>query len=62
MDLTTLRDVFAKEWMDSVIFVMDYVQFTFNGPRLSAFVLPTIERDGMVFRWGDPGYRDVLLT
>lgn len=49
----TLRDIFAKNWLDSVIFVMDYVQFTFNGPILSAFVRPTIQVDGAVLRWRD---------
>ncbi len=56
----TLRDIFAKEWLNSVVFVMDYVQFTFNGPILSAFVRPTIEVGGAVLRWRDWGYRDAL--
>jgi len=37
-----------------------YVQFTFNGSILSAFVRPTIEVDDAVLRWGDWGYRDAL--
>lgn len=49
----TLRDIFLNNWPDSVIFVMDYVQFKFNGPILSAFVRPTIEGDDAVLRWHD---------
>src|SRR5262249_47362778 len=56
----TLRDVFAKESLSSVVFVMDYVQFVFNGPTLTAFVNPNIEVAGHRLRWGDPGYRDAL--
>jgi hypothetical protein len=55
-----LRDIFAREWLNSVVFVMDYVQFTFNGPTLTAVVAPTIEISGCVLRWGDPGFRDAL--
>ncbi len=57
-----LREIFAVEWLNSVIFVMDYVQFTFNGPILSAFTWPAIENAGEMLLWDDAGYRDALCA
>jgi len=48
--------------LSSVIFVGDYVQFDFNGPRLSAFVWPQVDAAGQTSRFGDPGYRDALVS
>lgn len=48
------------EELSSVIFVGDYAQFDFNGPRLSTFVWPRVETVGKGLRFGDEGYRDSL--
>lgn len=54
------REIFSREEMNSVVFVMDYVQFTFNGPMLSAFTHPTVEIKGNILQWEDSDYRDAL--
>lgn len=54
------QEIFRTEWLGSVVFVMDYVQFVFNGPRLTAYTRPTIENKGQTLRWNDAGYRDAL--
>jgi hypothetical protein len=46
--------------LTSVIFVMDYVQLDFDGPRLTAVTLPTVEVEGVRLKFGQPGYRDAL--
>lgn len=52
------------EELSSVIFVGDYAQFDFNGPRLTAFVWPHVASvdgpTGQQRRFGDEGYRDAL--
>lgn len=52
--------------MSSVVFVRDYAQFDFDGPRLTTFVWPQVkvgrpESPG-ARHWGfaDQGYRDAL--
>jgi hypothetical protein len=49
----------------SVKFVMDYVQLRFDGPTedmpvLNCDVLPSVEREGHIWRDGDVGCADVL--
>jgi hypothetical protein len=59
----SLLDRLAGEELSSVIFVRDYAQFDFNGPRLSTYVWPLVEAAGPVAherRFGDQGYRDAL--
>ncbi|WP_433567536.1 hypothetical protein ACQP1O_21460 [Nocardia sp. CA-151230] len=46
----------------SVVFVRDYLQLDFDGPRLSCYVWPTIDADGITRSLGDPGYRDTLCA
>ncbi len=48
------------EWLNSVVFMMDYIQFTFNGPIISFFDPPSIVSRDSVLRWDDAGYRDAL--
>jgi hypothetical protein len=43
------------EELSSVVFVADYVQFDFNGPRLTLFVWPTAQTFGENRTLGDPG-------
>jgi hypothetical protein len=52
----------VTETLSSVVFVADYVQLDFNGPRLSCFVWPVVRKLGNEVRFGDPGYRDVLCS
>lgn len=56
----SLLDRLIAEDLSSVIFVGDYAQFDFNGPRLSTFVWPRVEAAGNEWRYGDQGYRDAL--
>jgi len=48
--------------LSAVTFVMDYVQFEFHGPRLTAVTWPTVLVGDRLFRLGDPGYRDELCA
>jgi hypothetical protein len=56
----SLLDRLVCEELSSVIFVGDYAQFDFNGPRLSTFVWPHVNAFGTEWRFGDQGYRDAL--
>ncbi|MGW5106674.1 hypothetical protein [Nocardia sp. NPDC004123] len=46
----------------SVVFVRDYLQFDFDGPRLTCYVWPTVHADGITRSLGDAGYRDALCA
>ncbi|MGI4827180.1 MAG: hypothetical protein ACRYFU_03170 [Janthinobacterium lividum] len=48
------------EDLSSVVFVMDYVQFDFNGARLTTFAWPEWGRGGERLRANEMGYRDAL--
>lgn len=48
--------------LESVVFVRDYVQLDFGGPRLTCFSWPAIGRDGSTLRIEDVGYRDALCA
>jgi hypothetical protein len=50
------------EQLSSVEFVRDYVQLRFDGPTLTAFVLPTLKSPDRTIRFGDQGYRDELCA
>ncbi len=54
--------ILVGEELASVIFVRDYLQLDFDGPRLSLFVWPQVAVDAEVRRMGDRGYRDALCT
>ncbi|MFE3448741.1 hypothetical protein ACFXJ8_07370 [Nonomuraea sp. NPDC059194] len=58
----SLLPALVGEEMSSVIFVRDYVQLDFDGPRLSLFVWPRVITDSTVWSMGDPGYRDALCA
>jgi hypothetical protein len=59
----SLLEELVGETLSSVIFVADYVQLDFNGPRLSAFVWPHVVISGEAVRiFGDQGYRDSLCA
>jgi hypothetical protein len=46
--------------LSSVEFVQDYVQLRFDGPCLAAFTPPSVRVGKAWFKWGSPGYRDLL--
>lgn len=50
------------EQLDTVAFVMDYVEFKFNGPVLRALTNPVVEGDGLRLRFPEPGSRDALCS
>ncbi len=50
------------ETLSSVIFVGDYCQLDFNGPRLTAYVWPKIVTETTARSFGDSGYRDLLCS
>jgi hypothetical protein len=52
-------DELVGQELGSVVFVRDYVQLDFDGPRLSLYVWPTVVTDRRV-DFGEPGYRDAL--
>jgi hypothetical protein len=60
--MTIALDKILGEQLSSVEFVHDYVQLHFDGPTLTAFVLPTLDIAGKTSRFGDVGYRDQLCA
>ena len=48
------------EELNTVSFVMDYVEFVFNGPVLRALTRPVVEIGGTRHRFPAPGSRDAL--
>jgi len=46
--------------LSSVEFVQDYVQLRFDGPCLTAYVMPSVVTRGSSRSFGDSGYRDAL--
>jgi hypothetical protein len=50
------------EQLNAVTFVMDYVQFHFNGPGLTALNHPVVEFRGVHTQFPGPGSRDALCS
>ncbi len=50
------------EQLNTVAFVMDYVEFGFNGPVLRALTNPVVEFGGRHYRFPEPGSRDALCA
>jgi len=46
--------------LSAVEFIRDYVQFHFDGPRVVAITNPIISVGTVIYKWGQPGYRDAL--
>jgi len=51
-----------SEQLNAVSFVMDYVEFHFNGPVLRALSNPALDYQGHRVRFPDAGSRDALCT
>lgn len=62
MAMETLRARLEGESLSAVTFVMDYLQFDFNGHRLTTYVWPEVEIEDGVLSSGQPGYRDSLCS
>jgi len=56
------QEVFQRELLNSVVFVMDYVQVTFNGATISFFDPPSLVVGETVLGWNDLSYRDILCS
>ena len=50
------------EQLNNVAFVMNYVEFKFNGPVLRALTNPIVESDGLRLRFPESGSRDALCS
>lgn len=48
--------------LNTVAFVMDYVEFKFNGPTLRALTNPIIEKGELRLQFPEPGSRDALCA
>lgn len=60
-DVRTLHDLVGEK-LTAVTFVMDYVQFRFDGPVLTALVPPILEFDGTQITFPEPTSRDHLCA
>jgi hypothetical protein len=59
--MATVEDLVGEQ-LNAVTFVMDYVQFHFNGAILSALTNPILEHDKVRVRFPEPGSRDALCS
>lgn len=50
------------EELNVVAFVMDYVEFHFNGPKLTALTDPRVQIGSQTWTFPRPGSRDALCT
>ena len=55
----TIASLVGEE-LNAVSFVIDYVEFHFNGPVLRALVPPQLETASGLVRFPNPGSRDAL--
>jgi hypothetical protein len=53
-------EILVGEELNTVAFVMDYVEFHFNGPVLRALANPTVTLEGEATTFPEPGARDAL--
>jgi hypothetical protein len=60
-DLPDLQSLVGEQ-LNAVTFVMDYVQFHFNGPVLTAHNHPIAEFHGVRTQFPSPGSRDALCS
>ena len=58
----SLPTALVGEQLESVVFVMDYLQLDFGAARFSAYVWPTVVVGDVRTTFGDPGYRDALCA
>jgi hypothetical protein len=58
----TLIENLVAEQLNAVSFVMDYVEFHFNGPVLRALSFPVLDYQERRVRFPEPGSRDALCS
>ena len=58
----SILDCLKNRHLNAITFVMDYVQFQFDGPYLNAYVWPTVRNSGNTFDLRTPGYRDACCN
>jgi len=61
MQSTQIIEIIGEQ-LSAVSFVIDYVEFHFDGPVLRVFTNPTISTTEGQFRFPDAGSRDALCT
>lgn len=57
-----IREYLVDQQLSAVCFVMDYVEFCFDGPILRALTGPVISDGGQHATFPDPGSRDALCS
>lgn len=57
-----ILDVLVGEVLNGVCFVMDYIEFTFNGPVLRGLTPPVYREGNRDVVFGDPGSRDLFCS
>jgi hypothetical protein len=50
------------EYLSEVIFVMDYIQFGFSGPKITVYSAPRVEIDSKILTFPECGCRDALCS
>jgi hypothetical protein len=56
---TPLKRLVGKR-MNSVVLILDYTQFAFDGAGLTAVTSPVVEAGSHKLQWKEPGYFDTL--
>jgi hypothetical protein len=62
MNLTNPFAILVGEELNTVAFVMDYVEFHFNGPRVRALTNPIVHTSRGDVQFPMPGSRDALCS
>jgi hypothetical protein len=57
---SSFLDQILGECLSGVAFVMDYVEFQFNGAVLTALTPPAVQASARGWTVGEPGWRDSL--
>ena len=58
----SLLTALVGEQLESVVFVMDYLQLDFGSARFSSYVWPTVAVGSVRTTFRDPCYRDALCA
>lgn len=59
---TDFLKILVGEKLSSVTFVMDYLQLDFDGNSFNLHVWPSVTVGNMVYKFGEPSYRDQLCS
>ncbi len=58
----SLIDAIVGEQLSEVIFIHDYIQLTFQGPRLTAWTTPQVNTGTGWLKYKEAGYCDALCS